>query len=81
MFLFDQRHFSVLRQSFAEFEGDRLENRGVYRDRGYEKYRITLNEETHLEDDPSFECRDYQLPGDYDQCLGTVLKKERSSRF
>ena len=36
---------------------------------GFEKYRVQFTEETHLEGDPSFECREYALPSDYDQCL------------
>ena len=66
MFLHDNRHFSTLRQSFAEFEGEHLENG---KDGGFEKYRVQFTEETHLEGDPIFECTDYVLPQDYDQCL------------
>ena len=66
MFLFDNRHFSTLRQSFAEFEGEHLVNKELG---GFKKYRVQLTEETHLEGDPIFECTDYALPHDYDQCL------------
>ena len=66
VFLYDNRHFSTLRQSFAEFEGDHLENG---KDGGFEKYRVQFTEETHLEGDPIFECTDYVMPQDYDQCL------------
>ena len=69
MFLYDSRHFSILRQSFVEFEGEHLENKGTLKDGGFEKYRVQFTEETHLEGDPSFECRDYAMPLDYDQCL------------
>ena len=66
VFLYDNRHFSTLRQSFAEFEGDHLENG---KDGGFEKYRVQFTEETHLEGDPKFSCTDYVMPQDYDQCL------------
>ena len=87
MFLYDNRHFSILRQSFVEFEGEHLENKkllelegdhlpnkkeevsGYLGGGGFEKYRVQFTEESHLEGDPSFECRDYALPSDYDQCL------------
>ena len=69
MFLYDKRHFSTLRQSFGEFEGDHLENEGGLEDEGFEKYRIKFNEENHLEGNPDFECANYHNPGDYDQCL------------
>ena len=69
MFLYDNRHFSILRQSFVDFEGEHLENKGRHEDVGFEKYRVQFTEETHLEGDPIFECTDYVMPQDYDQCL------------
>ena len=56
MFLYDNRHFSILRQSFGEFKGEYLENEGTrHQAGGFEKYRVQFTEETHLEGDPSFE--------------------------
>ena len=36
---------------------------------GYDKYRVELTEETHIEDDPNFVCKNYYNPQDYDACL------------
>ena len=71
MFLYDSRHFSILRKSFVDFEGEHIENKGRHQEGGFEKYRVQFTEETHLEGDPMHECTDYALAPDYDQCLET----------
>lgn len=65
IFLFDRRHFSKFRKSFFEFEGDHIKigsnEKGLERKVGFEKYRVKMIEEHHLEDDPIFGCKEVSL--------------------
>ena len=44
-------------------------------DIGYNIYKVKVHEEIHLEDNPSYICRSYSSPGQYDGCL----EQEQSS--
>ena len=61
IFLFDKRHFSKFRESFFEFEGDHISigsyKKGSEQNKGFQKYRVQMIEEHHLEDDPNFDCK------------------------
>ena len=66
VFLFDKRHFSKFRESFFEFEGDHISiessnKKGSEKNIGFEKYRVKMIDEHHLEDDPIFDCKEGSL--------------------
>ena len=82
MFLFDQQNYASLRQSFFEFEGDSLlSGQHGQNARGFEKYRIKLVEEIHLEEDQRFHCKNYNSPGEYGICLEDVSIQETKVRL
>ena len=65
--LSDQTSSSIFQLHKFNMEGSPLEV--AMEEGGYRKYRLKMFEEIHLEDDPKFPCRKYQLAGEYDQCL------------
>ena len=66
---------SFFKQHKFNIDGSHLE---AYADQpGYSLYNLKLHEEFHLEDDPLFECRDYDEQ-DYNSCLEQLYSLQTS---
>ena len=71
MLLFDQKLFSIFQQHKFNVDGDRLES--TIDTSEIIEYKVKIFEEIHLDDDPHYPCRNYDVPGQYDKCLGEVI--------
>ena len=68
--LFDQILYSIFQQHKFNVDGDKLES--TIDTSEIIEYKIKIFEEIHLDDDPHYPCKEYDYPGQYDQCLGKV---------
>ena len=66
--LFDQLLYSIFQQHKFNVDGDKLES--TIDTSEIIEYKIKIFEEIHLDDDPHYPCKEYDYPGQYDQCLG-----------
>ena len=70
MLMFDQLLYSIFQQHKFNIDGDRLESNIDTSE--IIEYKIKIFEEIHLDDDPHYPCKNYDFPGQYDQCLGEL---------
>ena len=70
MLMFDQLLYSIFQQHKFNIDGDRLESNIDTSE--IIEYKIKIFEEIHLDDDPHYPCKNYDFPGQYDQCLGKL---------
>ena len=74
VFLADQMTASVFEQHKNFMLGDKL----VSSKDGYMVYKVKILEESNIEGDPKYPCKEYKIMGQYAKCLENEVIKEHS---